>query len=96
MGFLFAKYPVIGASPDGLVECSCNHKGLLEIKCPFTYRGLSVREYALKAQFCLIIENHTIKLKRNQPYYYQVQCQMGVTERSWCDFFCYYHKRLFL
>ena len=87
-GFFISKdYPFIGASPDGLVECSCHHKGLLEIKCPFTYRGLSIREYASKAQSCLIIENQTIKLKRNHPYYYQVQCQMGVTERSWCDFF---------
>ena len=87
-GFFISKdYPFIAASPDGLVECSCHHKVLLEIKCQFIYRGLSIREYASKAQSCLIIENHTIKLKRNHPCYYQVQCQMGVTERSWCDFF---------
>ena len=26
--------PYLGASPDGLVNCSCHSNGLLEIKCP--------------------------------------------------------------
>ena len=32
------NFPYLGASPDGLVLCSCHGKGLLEIKCPFKYR----------------------------------------------------------
>ena len=31
-------YPFLGASPDGLVCCSCCGKGLLEIKCPYSIR----------------------------------------------------------
>ena len=31
---LHINYPYVGASPDGLVFCSCCGPGLLEIKCP--------------------------------------------------------------
>lgn len=30
------KYPHLGASPDGLVMCTCCGDGLLEIKCPYS------------------------------------------------------------
>ena len=53
-GFYICKaYPFIGASPDGLVECKCCGEGLLEIKCLWTYRGLSIKEYAAKSDSCL-------------------------------------------
>ena len=29
-------YPHLGASPDGIISCSCCGTGLLEIKCPYT------------------------------------------------------------
>ena len=29
------NWPVLGASPDGLVFCECCGKGLFEIKCPY-------------------------------------------------------------
>ena len=32
------KYPFLGATPDGLVSCSCCGTGLLEVKCPHKYR----------------------------------------------------------
>jgi len=28
------NYPQLGASPDGIVECSCCGSGLVEVKCP--------------------------------------------------------------
>ena len=31
-------YPHLGASPDGLVSCSCCGDGLVEIKCPFSVK----------------------------------------------------------
>ena len=37
-----AEFPHLGASPDGVVSCSCHGKALLEIKYPHTYwNGLS-------------------------------------------------------
>ena len=35
-GFMInKKYPFLGASPDGIVYCSCHGKYLLEVKCPY-------------------------------------------------------------
>jgi len=33
------QWPFIGACPDGIVECNCCGKGVLEIKCPYSHRG---------------------------------------------------------
>ena len=75
-GFYICKaYPFIGASPDGLVECKYCGEGLLEIKCPWTYRGLSIKEYAAKSDSCLADINGKIQLDINHPYWAQVQCQ---------------------
>ena len=35
------KFPFAGASPDGLVSCSCCEAIVLEIKCTFKYRNHS-------------------------------------------------------
>ena len=32
------KYPFLGATPDGVVSCSCCGSGLLEVKCPYKYQ----------------------------------------------------------
>lgn len=32
------KYPYIGASPDGIGNCSCSGEVCVEIKCPFCKR----------------------------------------------------------
>ena len=38
--FIDADRPYLGASPDGLVNCSCckDGHGVLEIKCPFCFK----------------------------------------------------------
>ena len=46
--FISVDYPFIGASPDGIIQCRCYDEGLLEIKCPFTYRGFSIKDFAAK------------------------------------------------
>ena len=35
---LHLLYPFLGATPDGLVSCSCHGDGTLEIKCPYSCR----------------------------------------------------------
>eukprot|EP00118_Oscarella_pearsei_P021719 m.246173 g.246173 ORF g.246173 m.246173 type:complete len:368 (+) comp40259_c1_seq1:486-1589(+) len=45
-------YPHLGATPDGLVNCSCCGFGVIEIKCPFTYKHSTV-EQASKKEFLL-------------------------------------------
>ena len=31
------SYPHLGASPNGLISCSCCGEGLIEIKCPYKH-----------------------------------------------------------
>ena len=40
--FVSCENTIFGASPDGIVSGECHESGLLEIKCPWTYRGKSV------------------------------------------------------
>ncbi|XP_060594190.1 uncharacterized protein LOC132748587 [Ruditapes philippinarum] len=73
------KYPFIGASPDGLVSCDCCGEGVVEIKCPYCAKGKKLSE----AKLNYLSEG---KLKENHRYFYQVQTQLIVTEREFCDF----------
>ena len=83
------KYPHLGASPDALLENPTEGQGLLEIKCPAADKWKSVHPNvcALDSDFfCTLDENGAIKLKRSHRYYIQVQGQMAISGRSWCDF----------
>ena len=40
------KWPVIGASPDGVVSCTCCGKGVLEIKCPYSHQNMYIQDTA--------------------------------------------------
>ena len=80
-------YPYIGASPDGLVSCSCCGHGVVEIKCPFSHRGQSVVSAATDDKFCLHVDDQgKLELKRGHRYYYQVQAQMFICDVEYCDF----------
>ena len=46
------KYPFLGATPDGVVSCSCCGSGLLEVKCPYKYRDIIPSDIT-DANFCL-------------------------------------------
>lgn len=81
-------YPFVGASPDGYVSCSCCGLGILEIKCPFCAKDETVEEAASNCkQFCLERnDNGALSLKKDHAYFYQVQMQLFVTDRAYCDF----------
>lgn len=87
-------HPFIGASPDGYVSCSCCGSGVIEIKCPFSVKDLSVNEAASSiAHFCLEKDAQgKIRLKRDHAYYYQVQMQLFVTDKPYCDFILWTEK----
>ena len=90
--FIDINFPFIGASPDGLINCSCHDPGVLEIKCPWSARDLTIKEYAISKQSCLEVTDGVTHLKKNHQYFYQVQCQMMCTKLGWCDFFLYTTK----
>ena len=100
-GFVISeKYPFLGASPDGVVHDPSvpNSFGLAEVKCPYSFRNLTPIEAGQSSKFCCEVvpsgAQSALQLKHTHPYFCQVQGQMGITERSWCDFIVYTTKGL--
>ncbi|KAH7980229.1 hypothetical protein HPB49_013951 [Dermacentor silvarum] len=81
-------YPFLAASPDGIV-CSASGEGLLEVKCPFSKRGMTAEEACLDRTFCCKLVDGEPQLKVSHAYYYQVQGLLAVTGHKWCDFVIY-------
>ena len=88
--------PWLGASPDALVyDPSVNEpEGLLEIKCPYKARETSLIDICTKKEyqpssFCVTYNKRTdqFSLKKTHPYFYQIQGQLHITGRTWCDLF---------
>ena len=86
--FLDKNKSYLGATPDQLVQCKCCGEGLLEIKCPYSIRHTKPGPENL-GFITFDKETNQCKLKNNHSYYAQVQGQMAITQRKWCDFFVY-------
>ena len=83
---LDADQPFIAASPDGLVECPECGPGLVEVKCSYKYRDLLPEEaIRQKGSSISVDENQQLSLRVKSSWYYQIQCQLGVCKRDWCD-----------
>ena len=81
------KWPVIGASPDGVVSCICCGKGVLEIKCPYSHQNTHIQDAASRdSTFCLKIVDGSLRLDNSHAYYYQIQTQLFVCDVGYCDF----------
>ena len=97
-GFLInPSWPNLGASPDGTVYDPSDHNpyGFLEIKCPYSVRNKTPLEAAADSSFyCIIGSDGDLVLKKSHSYYSQIQGQMAVGERTWCDFVVYTSKGL--
>ena len=78
--------PHLGASPDGLVCCQCCGPGLLEIKCPYSVRNTT----PTSATYIQPKEDGDgFQLNRKHNYYFQIQGQMAIFDRTYCDFACW-------
>ena len=69
------QWPFVAATPDGIVDCKCCGKGVLEIKCPYSHRDESVESAASKGEkFCLKKDDKgSLHLDHGHSYYYQVR-----------------------
>ena len=97
-GFIInPAYPFLGASPDGAVYNPSNAQqpfGFVEIKCPYSHRHVSLAEACKTSSFCCELDTTTghLRVKESHQYYAQVQGQMAIEERPWCDFVIYTEK----
>lgn len=98
VGFLVCQaHPFLGASPDGGVydpSSSAYPFGFLEVKCPYSHRDDTPLEACSDSKFCCELQYTSsgcasVKLKHSHPYYCQIQGQMAIGNRPWCDFVIY-------
>lgn len=76
--YILKNKPYIGASPDGLMTCSCCGTVVLEIKCPFSIRDNSISETFAQTNFLELVDGK-ITLKKSHSYYYQIIGQMAAS-----------------
>lgn len=100
-GFYVCKsHPYLGASPDGAVYDPSEPTapfGFLGVKCPYRHRNITPEEACATSGFCCSLESQTcvskqLVLRTNHPYYAQIQGQMAIGGREWCDFVVYTTK----
>ena len=85
--FISVESPHLGCSPDGLVFCTCHGLGIVEFKCPYSARNITVNDAAeSNSDFCLNLKDGNLHLKITHSYYYQCQLQLYVTKYRYCDF----------
>ena len=94
--YINTEFPFLGATPDGSVYDPNELEqpfGVLEVKCPYSVRDLTPVEACSTPNFyCSLDSTGELRLKENHQYYAQVQGQMAVGERMWCDFVVYTQK----
>ena len=85
---LHPLYPFLGATPDGLVSCSCHGDGVLEVKCPYSCRHKDIELVAEENPNFFLVQDEKgiLRLKETHQYYYQVQMQMKLCNVEYCDF----------
>ncbi|KAF5278270.1 hypothetical protein FQR65_LT15704 [Abscondita terminalis] len=82
--FIDWENPYLGASPDGLVE----DDGLIEVKCLPSLLNHKIRDSSSN-RTCFHIVDNEIRLKTNHSFYYQIQGQLNICRRNYCDFIIY-------
>ena len=83
-------HPYLGATPDGKVfDPTSDHPfGLLEIKCPYTWRNHTMEAACKDRNFPCSMVDGVPKLRTDdkQGYYAQIQGQLALSGLPWCDF----------
>lgn len=81
--FISRDTPFLAASPDGLVGMD----EIIEIKCPYTGRNDQIRPCHL---FPYLEETDSgYSLKKNHKYYFQIQGQLAISNKTNCYFVVY-------
>ena len=64
--------------------------GFLEVKCPFSHRNETPEQASTSPGFCSVLHTSDgtqgLALRRTHTYFAQVQGQMAIGGRPWCDF----------
>lgn len=78
---VYSELNFIRGSPDGIVHCSCHGRRLLEIKCPWSARTMTVLEAVINQKIKYLEQQNgrfVLKQGTKDGYYEQVQGLMGM------------------
>lgn len=87
-------FPVFAASPDGVRTCACHGESLIEVKCCSAHRNIFVSDIP-EIDKDFFLEPQTLKIKENHRYFTQVQFQMYLCQKQFCDFIVFTDKGIF-
>ena len=93
-GFYIGKPSFLGASPDGVIEIDGKYHKIIEIKCPYSFRDLSLEEACSKGGFYCTMEDGMLHLKKDHLYYYQIQGTMAIVGAVKCDLIVWTSKSI--
>eukprot|EP00061_Rhincodon_typus_P016489 g44739.t1 len=81
----------LAASPDGVVvdKATGDTIGLVEIKCPYKHKNHTINKACEDKTFCLERNKGELQLKKNHPYFTQIQCQLAVAGLEQADLAVY-------
>lgn len=82
--FISKRYPHIAATPDGLV----GNDTVVEVKCPYTKRGLYINEDAMSCLYKDPISGRLV-LHQDHEYYTQIQTQLFAAEKKYANLVLY-------
>ena len=85
---------IFGATPDGKV-IHINSFGIIEVKCPEQFKDVDPKNICfMSTNPCVVYdkETETIHLSKKHSYYSQIQMQLALTTKDWCDFILYTGK----
>lgn len=85
--FVSKKYPMLGASPDRLVD----DRLLVEVKCPFVAKDREITPCSVPF---LKGDGESLVIDERHNYYYQIQGQLVCANREECDLVVYTFKDL--
>ncbi|KAH9374871.1 hypothetical protein HPB48_000153 [Haemaphysalis longicornis] len=91
-----SDYPFVAATPDGIISCEGCGDGLLEVKCPFSAKHDTIAEFASNKQLCLVVQGDDARLSSKHHYHYQVQMQMMICKKTYCNFVVWTEKDFFV
>ena len=88
----------LGGSPDGIVtDSKTQQKGLLEIKCLYSARHMTIAEYVDGKKGAYLRRfNDMILLDKGHDYFFQMQGCMFLLDLPWCDFVVRTEKDMFV
>ena len=72
------RMPWLSTSPDRKVLDSVFGPGIVEIKCPYTFRNLKPEEACRDPKFFCCLVDGKPTLKKDHNYYFQIQGPLGV------------------